>query len=200
MLQTILPEGEGPVPTVFPNSASTALLYDCIVQMSGIHKSNRREAFKILGGLLVSGGGAFGIVHTLVRREASADETVKVGPVSEFPVGEFQKRTVTVTEHGTWLSGPVEKVLWIRRNAADSFVVFSGTCPHKNCTVNLLPDKTFECPCHHSRFDAAGTVTAMPAPRPLDTLEYRVSGDGLLSVQFQNYRKGRPTKELVPAS
>ena len=39
----------------------------------------------------------------------------------------------------------------------------------------------------------------MPAPRPLDTLEYRVSGEGMLSVQFQNFRKGLTTKELVPA-
>ena len=75
-----------------------------------IEKKNRREAFKILGGLVVCGGGAFGIVHYLARREASADETVKLGAIAEYPVGEFQKRIVTVTEHGTWLTGP-----WRRR-------------------------------------------------------------------------------------
>ena len=166
--------------------------------MREIQKKNRREAFKVLGGLVVCGGSAFGIVHTMVRREASADETVKLGPMAEFPVGEFQKRTITVTEHGTWLEGPVEKTVWLRRNTDDSFLVFSGTCPHMNCTVNLLPDKTFECPCHHSHFDSEGKVKSMPAPRPLDTLEYRVSGDGIVSVQFQNFRKELPTKELVP--
>jgi Rieske Fe-S protein len=168
--------------------------------MTNPQNTSRREAFKTLGGLLVCGGGAIGIVHAVVRREPSADETVKIGPISEFPLGEFQKRTVTVTEAGTWLSGPVEKVLWVRRNADDTFLVFSGTCPHKNCTVNLMPDKTFECPCHQSRFDAEGAVAMGPAPRPLDTLEYRVSADGLLSVQFQNYRKGLSKKELVPSS
>jgi Rieske Fe-S protein len=162
--------------------------------------NNRREAFKILGGLIACGGGAIGIVHYLVRREPSADETVKLGAISEFPVGEFQKRVITVTEHGTWLTGPVEKTLWIRRNSDDSFLVFTGTCPHMNCVVNHTPAKTFECPCHHSAFDSDGKVTAGPAPRPLDTLEYRVSGDGLLSVQFQNFRKALTTKELVPAS
>ena len=162
--------------------------------------SNRRELFKTLGGLVVCGGGAVGIVHYLVRREASADETVRLGAVTTFPVGQFQKRTVTVTEHGTWLSGPVEKTLWIRRNPDDTFLVFSGTCPHMNCTVNLTPEGTFECPCHHSTFDAEGAVTAMPAPRPLDTLEYRVSGEGVLSAQFQNFRKALARKELVPAS
>ena len=115
-------------------------------------------------------------------------------------VGEFQKRLVTVTEHGTWLTGPVEKTLWIRRNPDDTFLVFSGTCPHMNCTVNLTAAKTFECPCHMSSFDAEGKVTSMPAPRPLDTLEYRVSTEGELSVQYQNFRKALTTKELVPAS
>jgi Rieske Fe-S protein len=168
--------------------------------MSKVQKKSRREAFKILGGLLVCGGGAIGIVHYLVRRDASADETVKLGAISDFPVGEFQQRTVTVTEHGTWLTGPVEKTLWIRRNADDTFLVFSGTCPHMNCTVNLTPAKTFACPCHNSAFDSEGKVTAPPAPRPLDTLEYRVSAEGALSVQYQNFRKALTTKELVPAS
>ena len=68
--------------------------------MSEIPKKSRREAFKVLGGLIVCGGSAFGIVHYMVRREASADETVKLGPISDFRVGEFEKRTVTVTEHG----------------------------------------------------------------------------------------------------
>jgi Rieske Fe-S protein len=161
---------------------------------------NRREAFKILGGLLVCGGGAIGIVHYLVRREASADETVKLGAISEFPVGEFQKRTVSVNERGTWLEGPVEKIIWVRRNADDTFLVFSGTCPHMNCNIELKPDKTFECPCHHSLFDSEGKVLSMPAPRALDTLEYRVSSESTLSVQFQNFRKALATKELVPSS
>jgi menaquinol-cytochrome c reductase iron-sulfur subunit len=70
-----------------------------------------------------------------------------------------------------------------------------------NCTINEAPGQTFACPCHQSGFDSEGRVTAGPSPRPLDTLEYRVSSsdaDGQLSVQFQNYKKGLPNKELVP--
>lgn len=168
--------------------------------MGETKRKNRREAFKVLGGLLICGGSAFGIVHYMVRREASADETVRLGPLSEFPVGQFAMRTVTVTERGTWLAGPVEKTLWVKRNDDDTLVVFSGTCPHMNCTVTLQPDQTFECPCHNSRFAADGSVLSDPAPRGLDTLEYRVSGEGEVSVQFQNFRKGLATKELVPSS
>jgi hypothetical protein len=38
----------------------------------------------------------------------------------------------------------------------------------------------------------------LAAPRPLDTLEYRVSGEGVVSVQFQNFKRELPTKEMVP--
>ena len=144
------------------------------------------------------GGSALGIVHYGVRREAAADETVRLGSLTEFPVGEFQKRLVTVTERGTWLEAPVEKTVWLRRNSDDTFLVFSGTCPHMNCIVNLLPDKTFECPCHHSHFSAEGKRTSEPAPRDMDTLEYRVSGEGVVSVQFQNFKRALASKELVP--
>jgi Rieske Fe-S protein len=162
-------------------------------------KGNRRQTLRVLGGLIVCGGGAFGIVHYVVRREASVDERVILGPLAESPVGEFQKRTVTVTEHGTWVTGPVEKTVWLRRNPDGTCVVFSGTCPHRNCTVNL-EGKTFHCPCHHSRFDSEGQVLSLPALRSLDTLEYRVSSNGIVSIEFQNYKKEIPTKELIPSS
>jgi hypothetical protein len=105
--------------------------------MSKVINGNRREALRVLVGLLVCGAGALGIVHFMVRREPSADETVVLGPLSDFPVGEFQKRTITIIEHGTWLTGPAEKTVWLRRNADNSCLVLSGTCPHRNCMVNL---------------------------------------------------------------
>lgn len=158
-------------------------------------KESRREAFKILGGLVVSAGSSAGFVHYLVRHQAVAEETVDLGPVAGLPVGEFQKRTAVVTEHGTWFTGPVEKTLWVRRNPDESYLVFTGTCPHMNCEVNLLPEGTFQCPCHDSHFDGEGQVLQPPAPRAMDRLEYSVTPDGNLSVQFRNFRKGVEDKE-----
>ena len=157
---------------------------------------NRREALRILGGLLVCGGGAIGIVHSAVRREPAADEHISLGSLSALPVGQFQKRTVTVTEYGTWFQWRAEKTVWIRRNADDSCLVFTGTCPHRNCIVDL-DGSTFHCPCHHSRFDWEGRLLSPPALRSLDTLEYRVLTDGIVSVQFQNFKKRISTKVLV---
>ena len=41
-----------------------------------------------------------------------------------------------------------------------------ATCTHLGCLVKHA-DQGFECPCHGSRFDDAGSVTQGPAARPL---------------------------------
>lgn len=41
---------------------------------------------------------------------------------------------------------------------------FSATCPHMKCVVRYNEaEKTFDCPCHGSRFDGAGNVLTGPA-------------------------------------
>jgi Rieske Fe-S protein len=56
----------------------------------------------------------------------------------------------------------------VYRDEAGELHVLSARCTHLACIVNWnAEDRTWDCPCHGSRFDTAGEVTAGPAARPL---------------------------------
>ncbi|MDP9240663.1 MAG: Rieske 2Fe-2S domain-containing protein [Actinomycetota bacterium] len=62
---------------------------------------------------------------------------------------------------------------------AGKFVGFSAVCTHAGCTV-AWSGSGFACPCHGSRFDAAGKVTNGPAASPLKSVAVRVEGDNVV--------------------
>jgi Rieske Fe-S protein len=54
--------------------------------------------------------------------------------------------------------------------------VFAQNCSHLGCSVNFNQDaKTFDCPCHGSRFHINGTVLRGPAAAPLSNLTWKQS-------------------------
>ena len=63
---------------------------------------------------------------------------------------------------------------------AEGVHAISTVCTHLGCIVKPATDG-FECPCHGSRFQADGTVSKGPAPRPLPWLKVSVGG-GLVTV------------------
>lgn len=68
----------------------------------------------------------------------------------------------------------------ITQPAEGEFRAFSTTCTHQGCAVATVADGTINCTCHGSRFAIAdGSVTAGPAPRPLDTFLITRVGDTL---------------------
>ena len=52
--------------------------------------------------------------------------------------------------------------------------VFAQNCSHLGCSVNFNDqEKTFDCPCHGSRFHIDGTVLHGPAAYPLSDLGWK---------------------------
>ena len=58
------------------------------------------------------------------------------------------------------------------RDESGEVVTLSPKCTHLGCTVGWNDrDKTWDCPCHGSRYDSRGKVVSGPASRPLDPVE-----------------------------
>jgi Rieske Fe-S protein len=65
----------------------------------------------------------------------------------------------------------------------DSVQVFAQNCSHLGCSINFNQDaRTFDCPCHGSRFHLDGTVLHGPAQNPLSHLSWK-QGDSPTTIQ-----------------
>ena len=94
-----------------------------------------------------------------------ASSRLKLGLPHDFPPGTsraFEDRHVFAFSDG--------EGIW----------AISAVCTHLGCIVSPGADGRFECPCHGSRFEPSGRVTAGPAPRGLDWLEVRRAPNGVL--------------------
>lgn len=115
-----------------------------------------------------------GIVIALVSLPATWARAKKVG-VSLSKINELQSvggsKVVMIKD---------TKVLLIRDSDA-SIKALNPTCTHKKCEVKYKADgNNLYCKCHKSAFKLDGTVTAGPAPRPLQTYEASLHADQIV--------------------
>jgi Rieske Fe-S protein len=152
-------------------------------------------------------GAAIGVVVTLPvlgfavipAFEGQASEHVDVGPVDEYPKGQWM-----ITKFNSIPGEPsdvVRRTAYIRNNGQmsdgqPSFTILSNRCVHLGCPVQPAglteESKTvetkdgesvdiaksapsgFACPCHGGAYDLEGNRTAGPPVRALDRFEYSI--------------------------
>ncbi|MGB3291698.1 MAG: ubiquinol-cytochrome c reductase iron-sulfur subunit [Phormidesmis sp.] len=61
----------------------------------------------------------------------------------------------------------------------EALIALSAKCTHAGCTVAWQED-LFACPCHGSKFNPDGTVSAGPADAPLAKYTAKVEGDSVM--------------------
>ena len=89
----------------------------------------------------------------LLRRLRSRQEPAPLALPADLPLGLSVAGTAIVHRHA---DGKVQA--WAAR------------CTHLGCRLDRVVDGVVVCPCHGSRFDAAGRVLAGPATQPLQPL------------------------------
>ena len=107
--------------------------------------------------------GMFKLLKPAVSPDVSA--VVKLGNPDEFPAGSMRH----LSDKNVYIFGDAEGIY-----------ALSGICPHLGCIVSRSAGGHFVCPCHGSKFNAAGETFAGPAPSGLKWLEIRRAPNGLL--------------------
>jgi ubiquinol-cytochrome c reductase cytochrome b subunit len=121
----------------------------------------------------------------------------KIADIRSLPVGEPQKIDFSFNTKDAYLTETVMHSVWIVKGRSSEVTIYSPICPHLGCHYDWNPQsKTFVCPCHGSIFSIDGKVLGGPAPRPLDTLPFRVE-NGMLYVQWEEFKVGVPEKIAV---
>jgi len=99
---------------------------------------------------------------------------VTYGPNARFAIGKPDD-----FPPGTRISRDVERVCIVREG--NKLAAISTTCTHLGCIVGIA-DTGFACPCHGSRYDQDGNVTAGPAPKPLPWFQVTLAPNGEIEV------------------
>lgn len=154
---------------------------------------DRRKALKLsLKGMGVFVAGAIGVPAmidalspVLNKRSEKARQWQPVGEAEAFALGAMKKAVVKFPSDGA-KGGLEEFAVYVWRQEADEFVVFSRSCTDLGCPINWDPgSEWFYCPCHGGIFDKTGERKAGPPKRPLWRYTTRIR-EGILEIDLRS--------------
>jgi Rieske Fe-S protein len=135
------------------------------------------------------------------NREFRTAQGIKL---NELEVGVPRQGVIRDIRRDAWTLHPNDIIgrVWAVKLPTNEIKVFTTICPHLGCSINLdpPPNTSFTCPCHGGKFHLDGSLDTSvpnnPAPRGMDTLEWRADPDDhdLLQVKYMDFRQGEHDK------
>jgi len=118
----------------------------------------------------------------------------KVGDITSLAVDQPVNLKFPFKTEDAYLRETIIHDVWVVKHSSSEVTVFSPICPHLGCHYDWHADgNEFICPCHGSVYSMTGKVLGGPAPRPLDTLPWKLEGN-VLSVEWEKFKVGIPQK------
>ena len=119
---------------------------------------------------------------------------VKAGDISSLAIEQPVNLKFPFKTQDAYVRETVTQDVWVIKHFSSEVTVFSPICPHLGCHYNWHPGgNEFICPCHGSVYAPTGKVLGGPAPRPLDTLPWKLEKDQLF-VEWETFKVGIPQK------
>jgi menaquinol-cytochrome c reductase iron-sulfur subunit len=152
------------------------------------------ERRSFFGALLTTGAAAVAAVFCwpLARYVAypvyattTEEPWMDLGSLDEFASSrEPVRKLVQVKEVSGWQQTTQQSAVYVTRDAQNTLVVLSSTCPHLGCSVAWQSASgKFVCPCHGGCFAADGSRISGPPPRNMTVLETKTD-NGRLAVRY----------------
>ena len=122
---------------------------------------------------------------------------IKVAEIGSLPMAEPKKVSWRDDKVDAFVREVVERDVWVIKHSATEVTILSPLCTHLGCQYDWHPEMhQFICPCHGSNYSITGKVLGGPAPRPLDTLPWKLE-KGALYVEWERFEVGIPEKIRV---
>ena len=162
-------------------------------------ESTRRGFLKYITGLmigLVAAALAVPLIGSIIGPSFRSKKSrwAEVGDIRSLPLEQPTSMKFPYKTEDAYIRETVTHDVWVIKHSAYDVTVFSPICPHLGCHYDWHPSKNeFICPCHGSIYSIAGKVLGGPAPRPLDTLPWKLEKEELL-VEWETFKVGTPQK------
>jgi glycine/D-amino acid oxidase-like deaminating enzyme/nitrite reductase/ring-hydroxylating ferredoxin subunit len=95
--------------------------------------------------------------------------------LQDYVTNRPQKRRVRLDPGEATVTDTDDGPVGVHRDETGEYHAVSAVCPHMGCLVEWNPgERSWDCPCHGSRFDADGVVINAPAVDDLPRREYPI--------------------------